>query len=115
MATKHQVEAKLRELIRRLEGTEEGQEALARALPEPRIIQVEVPDLGLTYWTELSAGRMGKLRNGVPPEADIRIRADGDELVQMVDGKRSLFSSYIGGKVKIEASFADLMRLRRLA
>ena len=115
MATNQQVEAKLRELIRRLEAAEEGKEALARALPEPRVIQVEVPDLGQTYWTELAGGRMGTLRKGASPGADIRIRADSDELVQMVDGKRSLFSSYIGGKVKIEASFADLMRLRKLA
>jgi predicted lipid carrier protein YhbT len=115
VATKQQVEAKLRALIRRLEAAEEGKEALARALPQTRVIQVEVPDLGQTYWTELSAGRMGKLRRGESPGADIRIRADSDELIHMVDGKRSLFSSYIGGRVKIEASFADLMRLRKLA
>jgi hypothetical protein len=115
VATKREVEAKLRELIGRLDAAEDGVEALARALPEPKVIKVEVPDLGETYWAELAAGRMGKLRRGVPPAADIRVRADSDELVQMVDGKRSLFSSYIGGRVKVEASFADLMRLRKLA
>jgi hypothetical protein len=114
VATKRQVEAKLRELIGRLDAADEGVEALARALPERKVIEVQVPDLGETYWAELAAGRMGKLQRGVPLGADIRVRADSDELVQMVDGKRSLFSSYIGGRVKVEASFADLMRLRRL-
>jgi predicted lipid carrier protein YhbT len=114
VATKRQVEAKLRELIRRLDAAEEGKQALARALPQTRVIQVEVPDLEQTYWVELSGGHMGTLHNGPSPGAHIRIRADSDELVHMVDGKRSLFSSYIGGSVKIEASFADLMRLRKL-
>jgi hypothetical protein len=115
VATKRQVETKLRELIGRLDQTEEGVRALARALPEPRIIQVDVSDLSESYWTELDAGRMGRLRKGVPEAPDIRVRADSDELVQMVDGRRSLFSSYLGGRIKIEASFADLVRLRKLA
>lgn len=114
MATKGQVEAKLRELIGRLDDTDEGVAALADAMPERRTIEVIVPDLDSSFWTELRGGRMGSLHRGQPDEADIRITAESDELVDMVDGKRSLFSSYLGGRVKIEASFADIMRLRRL-
>jgi hypothetical protein len=33
----------------------------------------------------------------------------------LIDGKRSLFSSYLAGRVKVEASIGDLLRLRRLA
>lgn len=114
MATKRQVEAKLQELIRRLDATDEGVDALAEALPEARVIEVVVPDLGESYWTELAGGHLGRLQEGRPDDADIRITANGDELVEMVDGKRSIFSSYLGGKVKVEANFADIMRLRKL-
>ena len=115
MATKRLVESKLRELISRLDRAQEGQESLSRALPETRVIEVFVSDLDQTYWTELAAGRMGALRKGRPEGTDIRVEAESDVLVEMVDGERSIFSSYLGGRVKIEASFADLMRLRKLA
>jgi hypothetical protein len=116
LATKRQVETKLRELIGRLESADGGvRGSLATSLPETRVIEVEVPDIGSTYWTELSGGRMGPLHVGAPPQAEIRVRVDSDHLVELVDGKKSLFSSYIGGQVRIEASLTDLLRLRKLA
>ena len=116
VATKRAVESKLRELIQRLDragGDVHG--SLVEVLPERRTIQIELPDLGASYWTELSGGRMGKLHAGPPATSDIRVRVDSDHLVDLIDGERSLFSSYLGGHVKIEASLGDLLRLRRLA
>ncbi len=115
VATKRQVETKLRQLIGRLHGADEGVEALAKALPEAKVIEVVVPDLDQTYWTKLEHGRMGPLHPGAPDRADIRLEAGSDVLVEIVDGERSLFSSYVAGRVKVEASFADLLRLRKLA
>ena len=116
MATKRQVEQKLRQLIKRLDAADgEVRGSLAGALPAPRIIEVELPDLGLAYWTELAGGRMGDIHPGSPPDPQIRVKVDSDDLVDLVDGRRSLFSSYLSGQVKIEASFGDLLRLRKLA
>ena len=116
MATRQQVEAKLRELIRRLASANgEVRGSLSEALPETRVIEVTVPDLDASYWTELAGGGMSSLRRGVPDDADIRVRVSSDHLVELVDGRKSLFSSFAGGQIKIEASFSDLMRLRKLA
>lgn len=116
MATKRQVERKLRELIKRLDDPEGGlRGSLAGALPDSRIIEVIVPDLGVSYWTELRGGMMGALHSGVPSEPEIRVHAPSDVLVELVEGHRSMFSSYLSGQVKIEASFSDLLRLRKLA
>jgi SCP-2 sterol transfer family len=116
VATKQQVERKLRELITRMdEADREAGRAVAEALPEPKIIEVTIPDLSATYWTELSNGKMHGLHRGAPGQADIRVRVASDHLVDLVDGKKSLFSSYLGGQVKIEASLSDLLRLRKLA
>lgn len=117
MATRQQVERKLRELIGRLDSADGYvRGSLADSLPDPRVVEVVVTDLGCSYWTEMAEGRMGKLRRGPPPrQAEIRIHVPGDHLIDLVDGHTSLFTSYIGGQVRIEASFSDLLRLRKLA
>jgi hypothetical protein len=115
VATKQQVERKLRELIKRLEtagGDVHG--SLAEALPERRVIHVIVPDLDASWWTEMADGKMRGLHRGVPDRTDIKVRVESDQLVDLVDGRRSMFSSYLAGKVKIEASLNDLLRLRKL-
>jgi hypothetical protein len=116
VATKQQVERKLRELIKRLDDADgDVRGSLAGALPDTRTIEVIVPDLGASFWTELSGGKMGTLHAGVPTDPQIRIHVPSDDLVDLVVGRRSLFSSYLSGQVKIEASFGDLLRLRKLA
>jgi len=115
LATKREVEAKLRELIRRLAAAEEVQGSLADTLPDARIVAIRIPDLDAEYWAQMAGGKMDRLHTGSPARSDIRIRVGSDHLVELVDGKRSMFSSVVAGHVKVEASVADLLRLRRLA
>ncbi|HCO04002.1 MAG TPA: hypothetical protein DIT48_11705 [Actinobacteria bacterium] len=116
VATRAEVGDKLRELIGRLDDAdEEVRDKLADSLPESRSIEIRLTDLETSFWTELAGGRMGKLRSGEKEDADIRIEVRSDDLVALVDGKRSLFSSYLSGQVRIRASVSDLMRLRKLA
>ena len=114
MATESQVEAKLQELIERLETDGVAQGSFASSLPEPRIVALEVTDLDTSYWTELASGRMSELNAGSPERWDIRVRAGSDDLVAIVDGHRSLFSAVVSGQVRVDASITDLMRLRKL-
>jgi SCP-2 sterol transfer family protein len=116
VATKRQVETKLRQLIKRLDqANHEVRGSLAESLPETRIIEVVIPDLETSYWTELDGGRMDGLHEGSPRQAEIRVRVSSDHLVELVDGRISLFSAYLAGQVSIDASFSDLLRLRKLA
>jgi len=116
VATKRQVETKLRQLIKRLDQADhEVRGSLTESLPEARIIEVVITDLGNSYWTELTGGRMDGLHEGSPRQAEIRVRVSSDHLVELVDGKKSMFSAYLAGQVAIEASFSDLLRLRKLA
>ena len=116
MASKTQVESKLRQMIGRLDEAGQGIQAdLARALPDRRSIQVHVTDLDVFYWTELSGGRMSKLHRGEAADADIRMRASSDDLVKMIDGELGLVKSYLSGRIRIEASLSDLLALRKLA
>lgn len=114
MATKREVEAKLTQLIHRLAGADAVRGSLADTIPDRRVIAVNVPDLDAEYWTAMERGQMDSLHRGSPERSDIRIRVDSDPLVEIVEGKRSMFSSFLAGQVKVEASISDLMRLRRL-
>jgi hypothetical protein len=116
VASKREVERKLRELIQRLDGSGgQVRGSLSDALPEPRVIEVVITDLGCAYWTTLAGGAMGRLHPGPASDPEIRVRLTGDRLVDLVDGRSSLFGEYLSGRVAVEASFGDLLRLRRLA
>jgi len=115
VATKKDVESKLRELIGRLDRA--GPKAhgqLAGALPQAKVIQMDVSEPQASYWTELSGGKLGELHTGKAPDPDIRVTAGADDLIAMIDGNRNLFSSYLAGHIRVQASISDLMALRRL-
>lgn len=115
MATTTEVEAKLEELIARLSADDDAARELGRSLPDARILSLHVTDLDADWWTTLASGQLGKLHRGRSEDAHIQIRATSDDLVALVDGEGSLFSAYLAGRVRIEASFFDLLRLKRLA
>jgi predicted lipid carrier protein YhbT len=115
VATTTEVESKLEELIARLSDDADAAGELGRSLPDRRVLSVRVTDLDAEWWTELAGGRMGDLRRGSPDHADITIRAGSDDLVSLIDGRGSLFSAYLAGRIRVEASFSDLLRLRKLA
>jgi hypothetical protein len=112
--SRDQVEDKIKELIARLDASDNGARALGDSLPQPRVLALHVSDLDADYWTELAEGRMGGLVVGNREDADIRITAASRDLVELIDGRGSLFSAYLGGRVRIDASFGDLLRLRKL-
>jgi hypothetical protein len=114
MASRDDVQHRLEELITRLAASDRGARSLADTLPEPRVLTVHVTDLQADFWTVLEAGRMGPLREGEPDDADIRLRAPSDTLLDLIDGKGSLFSAYLAGRVRVDASMSDLLRLRKL-
>jgi len=115
VATKTQVESKLREMIGRLDQAGASMhDNLAKALPDGRQIEIAVTDLDAAYWTDLSGGRMGKLHRGPAPDAQIRMRVSSDDLLAMINGELGLVKSYLSGRIRIDASLSDLLALRKL-
>ena len=115
LASTDEVEQRLEELIVRLGSSEGTARELGRSLPERRVLSLHVTDLNSEWWTELQEGRMGSLHRGAPETPDISVTASSDDLVRLLDGEASLFSAYLSGRIRIEASFSDLLHLRRLA
>ncbi len=116
VATTRQIEAKLRELIARLDGApSDVRGSLAGSLPDGKVVEVLLTDLGTSYWTQMAQGKMSGLSRGTPERADIRLSIDSDRLIELIDGHMSVFSAYVAGELRIEASLSDLLRLRRLS
>jgi hypothetical protein len=115
LASTTEVEEKLRELIARLDASDPEVKASLRAsLPEPRVLWLRLPDLEADYWTELDANGMRRLHAGAREDAHVRISADSDELLDVIDGRRQLLPAYLAGKIRIDASFEDLLQIRRM-
>ena len=80
-----------------------------------RSISVTIPDLGVTYVTNLGKGDdpVREVAPGEPP-ADIRLTANSDEVVSLAESPTNIARAWMAGRVKIEASVRDLFRLRKL-
>jgi predicted lipid carrier protein YhbT len=81
-----------------------------------RAVSCHVPDLGVTFWTELGPDGATPVRqaNGSDGSAQVRFTARSDDLVELAANPLSFPGAWLSGRLKIEASVFDLLRLRRL-
>ncbi len=110
--------AECRSALRRLsdnlaaaEGDVRGTAALDRSL------SCHIKDLDITFTGRLADGRI-LVRDTVegPPreKAEIRLAMTGDDLVALVDGELNFAKAWSSGRVRLEAGFRDLLKLRSL-
>ncbi|MFF8609474.1 SCP2 sterol-binding domain-containing protein [Streptomyces sp. NPDC015346] len=82
-----------------------------------RTLSCHLTDLDTTFTGLLAGGRI-EVRDtvvGPPPDkAQIRLSMTGDDLVAMVNGELNFAKAWASGRVRLEAGFRDLLRLRSL-
>ena len=82
-----------------------------------RTLSCHITDLDTTFTGRLADGRI-EVQDTVagPPrsKAQIRLAMTGDDLVAMVGGELNFAKAWASGRVKLEAGFRDLLRLRSL-
>lgn len=110
--------AECRSALRRLsdnlaaaEGDVRGTAALDRSL------SCHIKDLDITFTGRLADGRIlvQDTVEGPPREkAEIRLAMTGDDLVALVDGDLNFAKAWGSGRVRLEAGFRDLLKLRSL-
>lgn len=112
MATKAEVERQLGELMARLDGNETN---VRSAIPSRKVLCCDVPDLDSAWYSVVENGHVSQ-PSETPPNgrADITLRVGSDDLVDLVEGRISFLSAFSSGKVKVDASIVDLLRLRSL-
>ncbi|HVB27104.1 MAG TPA: SCP2 sterol-binding domain-containing protein [Mycobacteriales bacterium] len=111
MATRAQCEAALAVLASRLTGVDDE---TRRRHALDRTLACRVEDLDLTFVGELHDGRLDEVRVGDGDGAQIRLALTSDDLVELTDGRLNFAHAWARGRVRIDASVLDLLRLRSL-
>ncbi|MEU5369761.1 SCP2 sterol-binding domain-containing protein [Streptomyces sp. NPDC005951] len=93
----------------------EGDVRSAAALD--RSLSCHIKDLDITFTGRLADGRI-RVADSVqgPPreKAEIRLAMTSDDLVALVDGDLNFAKAWASGRVRLEAGFRDLLKLRSL-
>ncbi|CAO5240464.1 alkyl sulfatase [Frankia sp. AgKG'84/4] len=111
MADRSQCEAALRAIAARLDRlTGPGHPP---ATPD-RTILCRVPDLDTVFHGELRDGRLHDIGEGIREQAQIVLTVGSDDLVALTEGNLSVLGAWRAGRLKVDASMRDLLRVRSL-
>jgi hypothetical protein len=112
VATKAEVERQLGVLMARLDGNEAN---VRSAIPSRKVLRCHVSDLGADWYSVVEDGHVSQ-PSETPPNgrADITLRVGSDDLVDLVEGRISFLSAFTSGRIGVDASIVDLLRLRSL-
>lgn len=103
-----------RSALSRLSAAMGGLDSANRGHVLDRTVSCAVPDLGITFSGRLDGAGFHDISTDPGPRAQIRLTIGSDDLVALADGQLNFASAWSRGRVKIDASFGDLLRLRKL-
>ncbi|MFG1700152.1 SCP2 sterol-binding domain-containing protein [Nonomuraea sp. NPDC049309] len=114
MASVEECRAALAKLVTQFDEIDEADRA--KHVVE-RTVSCRVSDLDVTFYGRLHHEGLDPFVETPPAggtPADVRLTIVSDDLVALVNGELDLARALLGGRVKVDASFGDLLRLRRL-
>lgn len=111
MASVEECEAALADLARRLNAVDA---ATREQHAVDRTLSCWVSDLKECFTGRLGADGLTGIERGGDLEAQIRLRVTSDDLVALTRGELSFPTAWATGRVKVDASITDLLRLRTL-
>ena len=81
-----------------------------------RELSCTVTDLGITFLTHIRPDGASPVTvaNGADPPAQVRFSVKSDDLVAIANDPGIFIRSWLTGRLKIQASLSDLLRLRKL-
>jgi hypothetical protein len=113
MATAEECQQAFEKLINRLsELSPEDRDAFFSG----RSFSCQVPDLDVTYVTRFGPNGADPVHLAAPGDAraDVRLTASSDTVVDLSGNVSAFPRAWLSGKVKVQASMRDLLRLRKL-
>jgi hypothetical protein len=109
MASVPECEAAFQELAHRL--TSVDADTRKRAAFD-RTVSCTLRDLDVIFAARLSDGDLHDITQVTSPEAQLRLAVTSDDLVALTDGSLSFSKAWTSGRLRIEASVFDLLKLR---
>lgn len=109
MASLDQCRVAIETLADRLAEAEDAQEKTL-----DRTLSCFVSDLDVTFSGRLQEGHIRDVTTEPAAKAQIRLTIKSDDLVALTEGDLSFGSAFTTGRLKIDASFFDLLKLRSL-
>jgi len=108
MATVEECEAAFERLAARLDQAVQG----GRARSLDRTLSCRLRDLDVVYSARIKEGRLVDVERAKNDRAKVRLTMTSDDLIALVDGSLRLSSAWAGGRVKVDASITDMVKLR---
>lgn len=113
MASRDEVSRAIERLMGRLDGNEQ---AVRSAIPGRKVMGCLVTDLGESWYSVIDDGRVSPPIQAPPSgeEVTVLLKVRSDDLVDLAEGRISFMSAFLSGKVRVDASLTDILRLRTL-
>lgn len=110
MATVEECEQALADLADRLAANESARSSVSF----DRTLTCSIRDLDVIFAGRLKGGQLVDIRQAPSRDAQIKLSMSSDDLVAMVAGRLKMASAWATGRVKVDASIRDVLRLRSL-
>ena len=115
MATKNECAEALDRLAEKLGRMDDERRG---GLQLERTVSCRIPDLEVTFHGRLKDGRLLDVAtyddDASAPRAQIRMTIPSDDLLKLVDGRLNFIAAWTSGRIKVSASFGDLLKLRKI-
>jgi SCP-2 sterol transfer family len=113
VATKDEVGRAIERLMARLDGNEDN---VRSAIPGRKVMGCHVTDLDASWFSVIEDGHVSPPTEAPPPDerVSVLLKLRSDDLIDLVEDRLSFMSAFLSGKVRVDASFTDLLRMRTL-
>ncbi|MDQ1675693.1 MAG: hypothetical protein QOC93_837 [Actinomycetota bacterium] len=110
MATVDECRQALERLAEQMSGTDGAQ----RGQLIDRTLACRLTDLDVDFRGRLANGTLTDIEEAADPKAKIKLTTTSDDLVALMGGQLSFASAWASGRLKVDASVFDLLKLRAL-
>ncbi len=101
----------LRDLAKRLADVDDD---VRRKHAVDRTITCRVTDLDTDFSGRISDGELLDVKQRPLPDAQIKLTVTSDDLVALTEGQLNVASAWATGRLRVDASIKDMLRLRAL-
>ena len=78
-----------------------------------RVIQLALTD-GHGYWFHIMDGKLAEIQHGLHANPDATVMVSKHDLLAIFNGEQKAMAAYLSGKVRVKASFGDLLFAKSL-